>query len=131
MVTGLTHFAAAEKLLRDSRGIAADDLEPAQLLSAVLAEAQVHATLALASVRDLQVWWLDDGRESPEPDLYATYAAAIGAGERQFRDDNPGTTITLLGWQLIDERDHDSGSELVVNGHRTGITVHRLRPKAA
>lgn len=53
MTSGPEHYTAAEALLHDSRSITADDLDPAQLLAAVLAEAQVRATLALAAAAAL------------------------------------------------------------------------------
>lgn len=158
MSSGPENYAAALKLLRDSRGITADDLEPAQLLTAVLAEAQVRATLALAAatwfadptgeVTDMgkewwtvageprssgalpgTVWWLDDGQENPGPPrLYTTEAAARDAGVKQYRDDNFGGTREF-NWLPVD--DEDDEIELAVNGSRTGIVVRPVRPKDA
>jgi len=62
MATGPEHYTAAQKLLTESHSIGGDDLSPAQLLMATLAEAQVHATLALAAATALQhdaPWWHD------------------------------------------------------------------------
>jgi hypothetical protein len=52
-MTGPEHYLEAAHLLRYSRSITADDLDPAQLLAVILAEAQVHATLALAAATAL------------------------------------------------------------------------------
>lgn len=61
MATGPQHYADAEALLRESRSITADDLDPAQLLMATLAEAQVRATLALAAATALSERGADYG----------------------------------------------------------------------
>lgn len=154
MASGPWHYEKAECLLDEAALTDDTDLQPYLVWAA-----NTHAMLALAAATSLGpheyptysrstdsgwfavagpqndpptsagLWWLDDGGESPEPDLYLAYVAAIRAGESQFRDANPTTRIAVLGWQLIDEQDHDSGSELVVNGQRTGIVVRSVRPK--
>lgn len=49
MSSGPEHYQLAEDFLAQSHSIGADDLTPGELLAATLAEAQVHATLALAA----------------------------------------------------------------------------------
>ncbi len=61
MATGPQHYTEAEKLLAESRGITADDLDPAQLIAIMLAEAQVRATLALAAATALSERGADYG----------------------------------------------------------------------
>lgn len=78
----------------------------------------------------LPVWWLDDGGESPEPDLYRTYQAATAAGTKHFQDANPTASSRLFGWHVVDLDDLDAGIELVVDGHdSTGIVVRPIQPK--
>jgi len=64
MATGPEHYTAAQKLLTESHSIGGDDLSPAQLLMATLAEAQVHATLALAAATALDP--IGDDRAHPD-----------------------------------------------------------------
>jgi len=137
MATGPEHYAAAQTLIHNSHGITADDLEPAQLLMAVLVEAQARATLALAAATALRVeypeytrgddsgwtavagdtitrntnlvWWLDDSGESPEPELYASYNDAATIGRKQWTDANPTTTVRMWGWHEVEDSDPPDG----------------------
>lgn len=136
-----------------------------QLAPLLVARAQVHATLALAAATALRVeypeythsddagwaavagtggplprntgliWWLDDGAESPEPDLYASYYDASRAGLKQWKDANPTTTVRVQQWREAEDNgapaDVQLGDmELVINDQQTGIFLRVRRPKA-
>jgi hypothetical protein len=161
MATGPQHYQRAEQLLTESRTIGGDDLDPWQLLMATLAGAQARATLALAAAVALSengsmpgtdfdawatvasadpaqsgrsaVWWLDDGHENPgEPELYLSEAAAIAAGNKQFREANfPEHQDAELTWTVFEEENGPDALELVAAGRCTGMIVRPVRPKAA
>lgn len=141
MGAGSSHIECAEKLLRESRSISGDDLEPVQLLMATLLEAQVHATLALvedvfpnedaATVLPV-LWWLDDDQESTEPELYLSADIARAAGAKQFREANfPDLQDAQLVWSAAEQENGSDTVELVAAGRRTGIIVRPIRPKDA
>lgn len=157
MATGAHHYAEAEKCLGRLPDLTyGSDEAREQLL-----EAHVRATLALAAATALSengsmpgadfdawakvagadpapsgpltVWWLDDGGESPEPELYATEAAARQAAVDAWKTANPFTEITNLEWLAADSSigDPHTDAELNINHHYTGHVVRARRPKAA
>lgn len=160
MTSGPTHFTAAESLLASGRGIAADDLEPAQLLTAVIAEAQVHATLALASATALRieypeytrgedsgwaavaglapsaaadparVWWLDDGQENPGEPLLYTRQGLAFAAGVTRYREDNPQSRDALCVWTVFEENGPDALELVAAGKCTGIIVRPIRPKA-
>lgn len=80
----------------------------------------------------VSVWWLDDGGESPEPDLYATEAAAQKAAVDAWKAGNPFTEITNLEWLYVDSSNGDPhvDTELNINHQYTGHVVRARQPKA-
>lgn len=92
------------------------------------------AVLALVNgslLRAPVVWWLDDGGESPEPDLYTSEAAAQKAAVDAWKAANPLTEITNLEWLYVDSSNGDPhvDTELNVNHEYTGYVVRARQPK--
>jgi hypothetical protein len=80
------------------------------------------------------VWWLEDGRESPEPDLYVSEGAARNAALEQWTADNPTVTLFATEWPVDENEEPNARNEpvarqLKANGHDTGIYVRPLRLK--
>lgn len=101
-------------------------------LRAVLADrAQLQRRLDASPTAQPVVWWLDDGGESPEPDLYTSEAAAQKAAVDAWKAANPFTEITNLEWLYVDSSNGDPhvDTELNVNHEYTGHVVRARRPK--
>ena len=79
------------------------------------------------------VWWLDDGGDSPEPELYTTETAAQQAAVAAWKAANPFTQITNLEWLYVDSSigDPHADTELNINHQYTGHVVRARMPKGA
>lgn len=137
MATGPEHYRAAEECLGRLKSLEYGSAEAREQL----AEAQAHATLAIADsltgqrtahVAELKpaarppVWWLDDGQDNVHPDLYESRGAAVDEAERQYKSDNPFVDVHSF-WVPV--QDENEASQLVVDGRETGIFVRCVRPR--